>query len=49
MVADTAKNFPNVTFAVTPAFGLDEKLAEIVLARAMTAPLPPEQLPLHAN
>ena len=34
MVADAAKNFPNVTFAVTPAFGVHEKLAEIVLARA---------------
>ena len=34
MVADAAKNFPNVSFAVTPAFGVHEKLAEIVLARA---------------
>jgi sirohydrochlorin ferrochelatase len=49
MVADAAKNFPSVNFAVTPAFGLDEKLAEIVLARALTAPLSTEQLPLHAN
>lgn len=49
MVADVAKNFPGVNFAVTPAFGLDEKLAEIVLARALTAPLSTEQLPLHAN
>ena len=49
MVADVAKTFPNVAFAVTPAFGLDEKLAEIVLARALTAPLSTEPLPLHAN
>jgi sirohydrochlorin ferrochelatase len=49
MVAEAAKSFPNVTFAVTPAFGLDEKLAEIVLARALTGPLSTEQLPLHAN
>lgn len=34
MVADVARNYPNVTFRVTPAFGVDEKLAEIVLDRA---------------
>jgi len=34
MVADAAKSFPTVTFAVTPAFGVHEKLAEVVLARA---------------
>ena len=49
MVADAAKKFPNVAFAVTPAFGLDEKLAEIVLARAWAAPLSTEHLPLHAD
>jgi sirohydrochlorin ferrochelatase len=49
MVADAAKNFPSVNFAVTPAFGLDEKLAAIVLGRALSAPLSTEQLPLHAN
>lgn len=39
MVGDVAKNFPNVTFAVTPAFGVHEKLAEIVLARAGVEPV----------
>ena len=34
MVADVARNYPNVTFRVTAAFGVDEKLAEIVLDRA---------------
>ena len=34
MVADVARAFPRVTFSVTPAFGLHEKLAEVVLERA---------------
>ena len=34
MVAEVAKSFPKVAFAVTPAFGVHEKLAEIVLGRA---------------
>jgi sirohydrochlorin ferrochelatase len=34
MVADVARAFPQVSFSVTPAFGLHEKLAEVVLERA---------------
>ncbi|MEA2766071.1 MAG: sirohydrochlorin ferrochelatase [Gemmatimonadaceae bacterium] len=34
MVGNVAKSFPNVSFSVTPAFGLHEKLAEVVLERA---------------
>lgn len=34
MVGDVARAFPNVSFSVTPAFGLHEKLAEVVLERA---------------
>ena len=34
MVADVARAFLNVSFSVTPAFGLHEKLAEVVLERA---------------
>jgi len=34
MVTDVARAFPNVNFSVTPAFGLHEKLAEVVLERA---------------
>jgi sirohydrochlorin ferrochelatase len=34
MVADVARAFPTVKFNVTPAFGLHEKLAEVVLERA---------------
>jgi sirohydrochlorin ferrochelatase len=34
MVGNVAKAFPNVSFNVTPAFGLHEKLAEVVLERA---------------
>jgi len=34
MVADVARKFPQVSFNVTPAFGLHEKLAEVVLERA---------------
>jgi sirohydrochlorin ferrochelatase len=34
MVAEAARSFPSVTFNVTPAFGLHEKLAQVVLERA---------------
>ena len=34
MVAASAKAFPSVTFSVTPAFGVHEKLAELILERA---------------
>ena len=34
MVRETAANHPGVSFSVTPAFGIEEKLCEIVLARA---------------
>ena len=34
MVTAAAKAFPDVTFNVTPAFGLHEKLAQVVLERA---------------
>jgi len=34
MVAAAAKAFPLVAFNVTPAFGLHEKLAQVVLERA---------------
>jgi sirohydrochlorin ferrochelatase len=34
MVASVARAFPRVSFSVTPAFGLHEKLAEVVLERA---------------
>jgi hypothetical protein len=34
MVAEVARSFPDVKFSVTPAFGLHEKLAEVVLERA---------------
>jgi sirohydrochlorin ferrochelatase len=34
MVADAARAFPHVSFTVTPAFGIHEKLAEVVLERA---------------
>ena len=34
MVADVARASPQVSFTVTPAFGLHEKLAEVVLERA---------------
>src|SRR6478672_6657448 len=39
MVADAAKNSPSVTFTVTPAFGVHEKLAELVLLRAGVEPV----------
>jgi len=34
MVAAAASTFPQVTFSVTPAFGVHEKLAELILERA---------------
>lgn len=34
MVKEAARAFPHVTFNVTPAFGLHEKLAQVVLERA---------------
>jgi sirohydrochlorin ferrochelatase len=34
IVANVARAFPHVNFSVTPAFGLHEKLAEVVLERA---------------
>jgi len=34
MVASAAQTFPRVTFSVTPAFGVHEKLAELILDRA---------------
>ena len=34
LVADAAREFPHVTFSVTPAFGVHEKLAELILDRA---------------
>ena len=34
LVAKAAQKFPQVKFSVTPAFGLHEKLAEVVLERA---------------
>ena len=38
MVEEAAKRFPDVTFLVTPAFGVHEKLGEVVLERAGLAP-----------
>jgi sirohydrochlorin ferrochelatase len=37
MVAAAARAFPHVSFNVTPAFGLHEKLAQVVLERADVA------------
>jgi sirohydrochlorin ferrochelatase len=34
MVGEAAARFPGVRFTVTPAFGLHDKLAEVVLERA---------------
>ena len=41
MVTEAARAFPGVTFNVTPAFGLHEKLAQVVLERAAVG--------VHAN
>lgn len=34
IVSNAARAFPDVTFSVTPAFGVHEKLAELILDRA---------------
>ena len=34
MVSEVAARYPSVTFTVTPAFGLHEKLVEVILERA---------------
>jgi sirohydrochlorin ferrochelatase len=34
MVSEAAANYPRVTFSVTPPFGIEEKLGEIILTRA---------------
>lgn len=39
MVTAAAKTFPHVTFTVTPAFGVHEKLAELILERAGIEPV----------
>src|SRR2546423_3257233 len=39
MVAQAADSFPGVTFSVTPAFGVHEKLAELILDRAGIQPV----------
>jgi hypothetical protein len=39
MVADAARTHPHVSFSVTPAFGVHEKLAELVLDRAGVQPV----------
>lgn len=38
LVADAAKPFPGVQFAVTAAFGVHERLGELILERAGVAP-----------
>ena len=38
LVAQAAEKFPGVTFSVTPAFGVHEKLGEVVLERAGVIP-----------
>lgn len=40
MVAAAAKPHPDVRFSVTPAFGVHEKLAELILLRAGVPSLP---------
>ena len=39
LVSNTAKSFPHVVFNVTPAFGVHEKLAELVLERSGIEPV----------
>src|SRR6476620_6048073 len=34
MVSEVSESYPGVTFSVTPAFGVHEKLSEIILGRA---------------
>lgn len=38
LVADAARPFPHTAYTVTPAFGLHDKLAEVVLERAGVEP-----------
>ncbi|MBX6331448.1 MAG: cobalamin biosynthesis protein CbiX [Gemmatimonadaceae bacterium] len=38
LVAEAAARFPTVRFSVTPAFGVHEKLAQVVLERAGVVP-----------
>lgn len=38
MVAEVAQSHPGVKWSVTPAFGIHEKLGEVVLARAGVVP-----------
>ena len=38
IVSRTAEKFPDVTFSVTPAFGVHEKLGELILDRAGIEP-----------
>jgi sirohydrochlorin ferrochelatase len=45
LVAETARAFPGVAYSVTPAFGVHEKLAEVVLERAGV----PVGRPTHAE
>lgn len=40
MVGEAAQRHPGITYSVTSAFGVHEKLAEVVLARAGIAPRP---------
>jgi len=40
MVAEAASSFPGVTYEVTRAFGVHEKLGELILLRAGVAPAP---------
>ena len=44
MVNEVAPNYPNVHFSVTPPFGINEKLGEVILSRAQidVAPSVPE-------
>ena len=39
MIAEAARPFPDVTFSVTPAFGVHEKLGELILERAGIEPV----------
>ena len=44
MVNEVAPNYPNVRFSVTPPFGINEKLGEVILSRAQidVAPVVPD-------
>ena len=39
MVGEAAARYPGVRYVVSPAFGVSEKLAEVILERAGVAPL----------